>query len=374
MVQITEVLTHKQLKTFVELPNKMYRKVPEFVPATYGDDMEDWNPKKNPAFAYCEARCWLALRDGKPVGRIGAIISHRANEKWHTNRMRFTQMDFIDDKEVSAALLRTVEDWAREKGCEEVHGPLGFTDLDREGLLVDGYDRRGLFFTYYNPPYYSEHLKELGYDKDVDWVENLITLPKDDDTSRLLKRISDMSLRRHHLHLTEPKRRSEYKKYIPAFFKLVNECYAPLYSTVELDNEQILRYTKKFAPLINPKLCALVMDENNEMVAFGVGAPDLGTAMQKSQGKLLPFGWARMLYALNHNDTVDLLLIGVRPDYQGKAVNAIVMNKILEGCHAIGITKAETGPTLELNKKVLAQWEKMERVQHKRRRCFIKKI
>ena len=180
MVSIVEVTTRQQLRRFVDFPNQLYKDVPQFVPATYGDDLDDWDRKKNPAFSYCEARCWLALREGEIVGRIGAILSRKSNSKWGTNRLRFTQVDFIDDPEVSGALFETVENWARELGCTAVHGPLGFTDMDREGMLVEGFDRRGCFFTYYNHPYYMQHMAALGYVKDVDWVENLITAPQDE--------------------------------------------------------------------------------------------------------------------------------------------------------------------------------------------------
>lgn len=374
MVQIAEVCNHAQLKKFVEFPNRLYRDVPQFVPATYGDDMEDWDRNKNRAFAFCEARCWLAMRDGEIVGRIGAILNHRANEKWNTSRMRFTQVDFIDDAEVSKALFATVEQWAREKGCDEVHGPLGFTDMDREGMLVEGFDHRSMFFTYYNHPYYLTHMAALGYEKDVDWIENLITVPTDEATCARLQRIADVSMKRFHLHLADARHQRDFKPLIPAFFRLVNTCYSPLYAMVELTEEQIGKYAGKFAPLINPKLSAFVMNEAGEMVGLGVGAPSIDAALQKSQGKLFPFGWTRLLWALHHNDTIDLLLIGVRPDYQGRGVNAIIMNKMLQGCHEMGITMAETGPTLELNEKVLAQWKGLDKVQHKRRRCFIKQL
>ena len=182
MVSIVEVTTRRQLRRFVDFPNQLYKDVPQFVPATYGDDLEDWDKKKNPAFSYCEARCWLALRGEEIVGRIGAILSRKANEKWGTNRLRFTQVDFIDDAEVSSALFETVENWARELGCSAVHGPLGFTDMDREGMLIEGFDRRSCFFTYYNHPYYMRHMAALGYVKDVDWVENLISAPHDETT------------------------------------------------------------------------------------------------------------------------------------------------------------------------------------------------
>lgn len=374
MLEIKEVLTRAELKRFVDYPNVLYGSDPHFVPATYADDMEDWDRAKNPAFAYCEARCWLAYREGEIVGRIGAILNKRANEKWHTNRMRFTQVDFIDDREVSAALFCKVEDWAREKGCGEVHGPLGFTDLDREGMLVEGFDRRSLFFTYYNRPYYIEHLTALGYVKDVDWIENCITVPKDDAAAAKLKRVAEYVQKRYDLHIAAPKTRLGYRPLIPAFFRLVNECYAPLYATVELSEDQIARYAKKFGPLINPNLTCFVMDKNNEMIGMGVGAPNLSEAMRKSRGRMFPFGWARMLKALYVNDTVDLLLIGVRPEYQSKGVNAIIMNKMAEGARKMGITHAETGPTLETNLKLQSQWRDLEKVQHKRRRCFKKSL
>ena len=196
MVSIVEVTTRRQLRRFVDFPNQLYKDVPQFVPATYGDDLEDWDKSKNPAFSYCEARCWLAMRGEEIVGRIGAILSRKSNEKWGTNRLRFTQVDFIDDPEVSAALFETVENWARELGCTAVHGPLGFTDMDREGMLVEGFDRRSCFFTYYNHPYYMQHMAALGYVKDVDWVENLITAPTDEKTFARRKKLSESAMRR----------------------------------------------------------------------------------------------------------------------------------------------------------------------------------
>ena len=281
MVSIIEVKTKKQLRCFVDYPNQLYRDVEQFVPATYGDDLEDWDRSKNPAFAYCDARCWLAYRDGEVVGRIGAILSRKANEKWGTNRLRFTQVDFIDDPEVSRALFATVENWAREIGCTAVHGPLGFTDMDREGMLIDGFDRRGCFFTYYNFPYYKEHMAALGYVKDVDWIENLISVPTDERIFQRWEKIANYVLRHHHLHVYEVHNRLGYLPLLKRFFKLVNIAYAPLYGTVELSEEQIRKYSMKFAPLINPKLTCFVMDENNELVAFGVAAPSIAEALKK---------------------------------------------------------------------------------------------
>lgn len=374
MVEIREVRTRSELKKFVDYPNVLYRDVPQFVPAMYGDDLGDWNPKKNPAFEYCDAKCWLAWRDGKIVGRIGAILSRRANEKWHMNRMRFTQVDFIDDFEVSAALFKAVEDFAREKGCTEVHGPLGFTDLDREGMLVEGFDRRSMFITYYNHPYYLTHLERLGYAKDVDWVEMLIDVPYDKRIVARMDKLAERVMKSNRLHVAELKSRKDYKPWVEKVFQLVNTAYAGLYGTVPLDERQIKRYADKFVPLINPDLACFVADEHENLVAFGVSAPSMAAAMQKSRGRLFPLGFIGVLKALKVNDTLDLFLIAVTPEYQNKAVNAILMNHVLKGCHKMGITHAETGPQLETNHKVQSQWNFFKTEQHKRRRCFIKAL
>lgn len=374
MVSIVEVTTRQQLRRFVDFPNQLYKDVPQFVPATYGDDLDDWDRKKNPAFSYCEARCWLALREGEIVGRIGAILSRKSNDKWGTNRLRFTQVDFIDDPEVSGALFETVENWARELGCTAVHGPLGFTDMDREGMLVEGFDRRGCFFTYYNHPYYMQHMAALGYVKDVDWVENLITAPQDEKTFARWRKLSDYVKHRQKLHTLRVRTRLDYFPLLKPFFQLVNEAYAPLYGTVDLTPEQIKKYSMKFAPLINPQLTCFVMNEQNELVAFGVSAPSIAEAMKKSRGRLFPTGWVRVLHAFRKNDTIDLLLIAVRPDLQGKGVNAIILSEVMEGCRKMGIHYAETGPMLEENEKVQTQWQNFPLEQHKRRRCWVKEL
>ncbi len=376
MVSITEVKTKAQRRIFAEFPTKFYRDVPQYIPNTFDDDLNDWDPKKNPAFEYCDARCWLAYRDEEIVGRIGAIYSKRANEKWNTRRLRFSQVDFIDDDEVVDALFETVENWARELGCDEVQGPLGFSDLDREGMLIEGFDRRSCFFTYYNYPYYPKQLEKLGYGKDADWVENLIHLPGPEDTKTFERwqRLSDFAEKRNHVHIHNAKTIIGYIPLLKKFFQLINIAYAPLYGTVELSAKQIDKYASKFAPLINPKLTCFVMDENENMVAMGVGAPSMADALKKCDGKLLPFGWAGILKSFMKNDTIDLLLIAVHPDYQNTGINAMVMNKMLKGCRDMGIRYAETGPTLELNEKVLGQWKYFPIEQHKRRRCFIKKI
>ena len=374
-VTIREVTTKQELKTFVDFPNKLYKDSPYFVPAMFNDDMEDWNKKKNPAFEYCEARCWLALRDGEVVGRIGAILSHKSNATWNTNRMRFTQVDFIDDEAVSEALFATVEQWAAQKGCTQVHGPLGWCDLDREGMLVEGFDRRSMFITYYNHPYYNDHLARLGYRKDTDWIEyKLIAPDRDSELAKKLHRIAEHVKKRQKLSVVRVRTRLDYAPIIPKVFRLINEAYAPLYSTVELSDEQVKKYSNKFLPLLSPKTTCFVKNEQGELVAFGVCAPSLAQAMQKSRGRFLPFGWIGVLKALSKNDTVDLFLIAVRPDLQGGGINAIILDEMMHGTRKLGIRYAETGPMLETNEKILAQWKLFDKEQHKRRRCYIKDI
>ena len=375
-IEIREVTTKAALRSFVNFPNILYKDVEQYVPAFYADDLDDWNPKKNPAFSYCEAKCFLAYRDGKIVGRIGAILSHKANETWNTKRMRFSQVDFIDDHEVSAALFGAVEDWAREKGMNQVQGPLGFCDLDREGMLVEGFDCRSMFITYYNHPYYLDHLTALGYVKDTDWVENLITLPaRDSETAVKLTRLSEWVLKRKHLHKAPIENRSQITvRHIEQVFELVNKAYAPLYGVVELTEAQIKKYARKFLPMIDPRLLCLVMDEQETLVAFGVCVPSMAEALKRCRGRLFPTGWIGILKSLRINDTLDMLLIAVDPDLQGSGINAVVMDHILEGAAKIGMVYAETGPTLETNDKVQSQWKFFEHRQHKRRRCFIKNL
>lgn len=375
-VEIREVLTKEELRKFVDYPNRLYKDVPQFVPAFYGDDLADWDRKKNPAFEYCEARNFLAYRDGEIVGRIGAILSHKSNETWGTNRMRFSQVDFIDDPEVSDALFAAVEDWAKEKGCDQVHGPLGFCDMDREGMLVEGFDRRSMFITYYNHPYYNDHLTRLGYVKDTDWVENLIEIPTPDSEIGIkLHRLAERVLKRGIYHKADITRKSQITaRHIEQVFRLVNKAYAPLYGVVELNEKQIKKYANKFVPLVNPNLLCLVMDNEKNLVAFGVCAPSMAKAMKKHRGRLFPTGWVDVLRSLSKNDTMDLLLIAVDPEVQGLAINAVIMDHVLQGANRMGIKVAESGPTLEVNEKVQSQWKFFRREQHKRRRCYIKDI
>ena len=373
MVEIKEVVTKSDLRKFVDYPNKLYKGNPYFVPSTYADDLEDWDREKNPAFEYCEAKCFLAYRDGEIVGRIGAILSDKANKKWGYKRMRFTSVDFIDDEEVVDALFKTVEDYGREKGCVEIHGPLGFSDLDREGMLVEGFDRRSMFITYYNHPYYIDHMVRLGYEKDVDWLENLITIPS--EPNEKIARLAEVVKRRYKFHLVELNSKRDIKPYVKKAFDLLNVAYANLYGVVPLTDRQVKRYVGKFLPLVDRRFVSFVENKDGELIAFGVGAPSLANAFRKCNGKLFPYGWVPVLKALKgKNDTMDLFLVAVRPDMQGTGANAILIDSVLRNAIKMGVKQAETGPELETNERVQAQWKYFECDQHKRRRCFIKKL
>lgn len=375
MVTVTEVKTRKDNKRFIYFPDVLYRNVPQYVPGLKSDDFSDWDPKKNPAFSYCEVKRFLAYKDGKLAGRIGVILSRRANEKWNEKRMRFSCVDFIDDEEVSRTLFDAAEAFAREKGCDAIHGPLGFSDLDREGMLVEGFEERGLFFTYYNAPYYPCHLEKLGYRKSVDWVELKLFRPDPEGREcTMLSRVANRVAAKHNLTVAKVRKKSEFKPYIEKAFSLVNIAYEELYGTVILDEEQIKRYAKKFVPLIDPDYACIVLDEKGEMIAFGATAPCLSEPFRKNGGKLFPFGFIPVLKTLRHGDALDLFLIAVLPEWQGKGVNAMIIDHVFRNAWRRGIMSAETGPQLETNSDVISQWNMFPTKQHKRRRCYIKDL
>ncbi len=371
MVTIKEAVTKKDLVEFMEFPLTLYKDNPYYVPDILASQVADMQKDRNPAFAFCRARAFLAYRDGQIVGRISGIINDRANASFQRKYMNFTQVDFIDDDEVVDALFDTVETWARELGCEAMHGPLGFSDMDREGMLIEGFDQRSLFYTYYNHPYYLTQLTRRGYDKQVDWVEMRLTLPTEPIES--ISRVSDYVKKRKKLHVVNLGDKP-IRALINDVFQLYNKAYV-LFGMIPLTPEQIEKYVGEFRPMVGRRTTSFVYTEEGEMVAFGVCCPALDGAMQKMQGKTLPFGWMRLLRALKgKNDTVDLLLIAVRPDLQGQGVNAVVLDDMQHKLIKAGVRYAETGPMLEVNEHILAQWERFSAVQHKRRRCFVKTL
>lgn len=369
---IREVTNHNQLRKFINFPNILYKHNPYYVPALYSDDMNTLRRDKNPAFAFCQAKYWLAYKDGEIAGRIAGIINPRYHERWGHPYARFGWIDFIDDPHVSQALLSTVENWAREQGMQAVHGPLGFTDLDREAMLVDGFEEMGTLAAIYNHPYYPDHMQKAGYAKDIDWVEFEITVPSGgvDKISELAKIVAE----RYHLHLLNARKKKDLLRYAHQLFELLDETYQNLYGVTPLSQDQVNAYIQQYFGFVSPDFVPIVLDENNRMVAFGVVMPSLSKALQKSRGKLFPLGFIYLLHALRKNNKGDLYLIAIRKDFQGKGVNSMLMAHLLEVFSHMGITSVESNPELENNINVQAQWKHFESRQHKRRRVFIKQL
>lgn len=371
-MQINEVNSLKDLRAFIRFPNELYRGNPYYVPALIPDEYNTLRRDKNPAFDFCEARYWLARRDGKVVGRVAAIINKRHASKWKEHYMRFGWLDFVDDSEVSAALMNCVESWARERDLEAVHGPLGFTDLDREGLLIEGFNEIGTMATNYNHPYYQAHLEALGYGKDVDWVEYEIDVPE--QPNERIAELAEKVLLRYKLKLLKLKNKDEILPRAGQIFELFNHEYGQLYGVVPLTERQIKVYTDQYFGFVTPDYVPMVVDENDNLVAFGVALPSLSRALQKARGELLPFGFVHLLRALKKNTRGDLLLVAVKSEYRGCGVNAILIDQINQVCNRMGIRRVESNPELESNGAVQSQWKHFEKRQHKRRRCYIKKF
>ncbi len=371
-VELREIKTTRQLRRFIRFANRLYKDNPYYVPALWPDEMKTLHWRKNPAFDYCEARYWLAYRDGQPVGRVAAILNHKHIEKWDQPYLRFGWLDFVDDAAVVDALFGAVKAWARQKGLTALHGPLGFTDLDREGMLIEGFDELGTLATLYNYPYYPEHMARLGFEKDTDWMEYEITMPEKLDER--IQRAAEIVLKRHNLHLLQAKNKQELLHYATQLFEMINEEYSHLYGSVPLSPREIEHYTDAYFGFVHPDFVPVVLDEHDQMVAFGVTIPSLSRALQKSRGRLFPLGWFHLLRALNKNKRADLYLIAVKKAYQGMGVNMVLMAQVYAAFVRRGIKKVESNPELEDNLDVQAQWKVFDKRQHKRRRCYIKHL
>lgn len=371
-LKLKEVQTKRDLRRFINFPLKLYKNNPYYVPAMYGDEVNTLDRTKNPAFEYCEARYWLALEDDVVVGRIAGIINPEHIKKWEQPYMRFGWIDFVDDSAVPALLLGAVEDWARERNLKAVHGPLGFTDLDREGLLIEGFEEVATLATQYNYAYYGGFLENNGYAKDKDWIEFELTLPEKLDER--IARAAEIVLKRNNLHMLEARTKRDLLPYTSQLFGMINTEYSHLYGSTPISDEEIEHYTAAYFGFAHPDFVPIILDENDQMVAFGVTFPSLSKALQKSKGKLFPFGWLRLLHALRKNDRADLYLIAVSKAYQGRGVNMVLINTVYQVFKRRGISKIETNPELEDNLNVQSQWKTIEKRQHKRRRVYIKSI
>lgn len=371
-VEIKKVTTKSELKRFIRFNYEFYKDNPYSVPDLYDDMLKTFSPKKNAAFEFCEADYFLALRDGKIVGRVAAIINRRANETWNRKTVRFGWIDFVDDMEVSTALIDTVKQWGKERGMTEIEGPLGFTDMDAEGMLVEGFDQLSTMATIYNYPYYPQHMERLGLSKSADWVEMKIYVP--DAIPEKHRRISDIIAKRYNLHIRKLKSKKEVRQSGVAhdIFRLINDAYTPLFGYSRMTERQIDQYVKMYVPVLDLRMVSIVENEQNEIVAVGISMASLSRALQKAKGRLLPFGWYHLLKALmwKRPKVLDLLLVAVRPDYQGKGVNALLFTDLIPVYKELGFEYAESNPELEMNEKVQNQWQYFKTEQHKRRRCF----
>lgn len=379
-IEIKKVESRRDLCKFIDFHNELYKGNPYHVPNLYFDEMNTFRKDKNAAFDFCEAEYFMAYRDGKVVGRVAAIINHSANKKWERESVRFGWIDFVDDIEVSKALLKAVEDYGKSKGMKEIVGPLGFTDMDPEGMLLYGYDQLGTQATAYNHPYYPEHMDRMGgWEKDNDYVEYKLYVPE--EMPEKYATIAKMIQKRYNLQVKKLKRNEIYGEngYGKKIFQVVNETFKDLYGYSKLTDRQIEQYVKMYLPMADLDLITIIEDWNtpdHKVVGVGISIPSLARALQKCGGKLFPFGWWHILRALKFHKTevVDLLLIGVLPEYRQKGANALLFYDLIPHYQRLGFKWGETHVEMETNMKVQGQWQYLNREIHKRRRCYKKDI
>ncbi len=373
-VEIKVVETKEDLKKFVLFGNELYKNNPYHIPVLVKDELETLDKDINPAFEFCEAVYYLAYKNGRIVGRIAGIINHRANEAWNQTHARFGFVDFINDNEVVDALFDAVAKWAKSKGMDMLHGPMGFTDMDKEGMLVEGFDRLGTMITIYNYAYYPKQLERIGFMKDQDWKEYIITIP--DSIPERHVRISNLVSQKYGLSVLKFKTNKELIPYGPVVFELINKCYANLYGFSQLSDRQIQYYSKMYMPLLRPDFVTMIRrDKDEKIIGFGLALPNLSRALRKANGSLFPFGFIHLLRALKGRPrVVDLYLMGVLPEYQNRGVNALLFNDLIPIFRQSGAKFAESNPELETNMSVQLQWNYFERKHHKTRRAYIKPI
>ena len=368
--------TKKNLLEFAHFPiDILYKNNPYYVPDLVTDIVDTLRPDKNPAFEFCQAAYFMAYNGKKPVGRVAAIINTVVNKRNNRDEVRFGFIDFIDDAEVADGLIKAVEEWGTARGMKYITGPLGFTDMDAEGCLIEGFDQLSTQATIYNAPYYQQHFERMGFEKDADWVEFKLTVP--DKLPEKFIRISQIILQKYKLKIKKLTRKEiKEKNYGQRIFDLINEAYAPLYGFSQMTQGQIDQYVKTYLPLLDLRMVSIVENEEGQLVAVGISMASLSEALQKAKGRILPFGWFYLLKALflKRPKVLDLLLVAVKPEYQSKGVNALLFYDLVPIYQKMGFKYGESNPELEENKKVQAQWSAFESVQHKRRRAFKKPI
>ena len=376
MVEIKEVTTKADLGLFVQFYYDLYRGNDCAVPFLYSEEMATLRSDKNPSFECCESKYFLAYKDGKIAGRVAAIINRRANERWNCHQVRFGWFDFIDDIDVSTALLKAVEDWGIEKGMNEIAGPLGFIDTDREGMLVEGFDQLSTMYINYNYPYYPQHMERMeGFRKDNDYLEMKVKVPE--VVPEKFAKLAEMVKKRYGLRVHKFTRRELIEQnYGRRVFQLLNATYKDLYGFSQLSETQVDKLVNDYIKIADLNLVTAIMD-GDKMVGFGITFPSFSRALQKTRdGRFLPFGWWHLLKILKWHKTpiVDLLLIGVLPEYRSKGANALIFDDLIRQFQAYGFEWAETGPQMETNEGVLSHWQYLESINHRRHRCYRKKL
>jgi hypothetical protein len=378
---ISTVKDKKELKDFIRFNYEMYKDNPFAVPDLLEDTLDTFNPKKNPAFKFCKAEFFLARREGKIVGRIAAIINTRANEKWNRKYVRFGWIDFIDDIEVSEKLLKAVEDWGQKQGMTHIVGPMGFTDLDLEGMLTEGFDQLSTMNSIYNYPYYPKHMEKLGYEVEVKWVERKVFVPKNGHEANNSKyfKVAELVKKRYGFRMRKFNSKKEIKEsgYIQKVLGVVNKAYANLYGYSEMDEEQMNTYADLYLQFLDKRYLGVVENAEGEVIGMGVCITSLSRAVQKAKGKLFPFGWyhfAKTLWFNKKPQILDLLLVGVLPEYQDKGANALIFADIIPEAMKDGYEWAETHHQLEDNLPSQTQWKNLDCEIHKRRVAFGKDL
>ena len=370
-VLLKEVSTRRDLREFIRFPFSLYRNHPCWVPPLIIDELHTLRREKNPSFEFCDAQYWLAFKNGRIAGRIAGLVNQRYIERWGHRYARFGWIDFVDDREVAGALLGAVERWARGKGLAGLHGPLGFTDMDREGMLVEGFGELGTMATIYNHPYYPRHLEALGYGKDTDWLEFEIRVPT--RVPEKAERVEAMVMRKLGVQVLPARSARDIRPYAGELFVLLNQAYTGLYAFVPLTIEQINGYVKQYFSFIKPDFTKILLDANGRVAGFVVAMPSLSRALQKCRGRLLPFGFRHLLAAMRKPRTLDLYLGAIRPDLQNKGADALLMTALTRSAIARGIVSAESNVELEVNVAVQNHWKYYDARQHKRRRCYLKR-
>ena len=373
-IEIREIKGCNDLHDFICVTNQIYHNCSQYVPDLAADVRVLFDSDKNPGLTFSDVQPFVAYRNGRAVGRIVGIVNRKANERWQSQNVRFSMIEFIDDPEVSKALLQAVETWGRKKGMTMMQGPLGITDFDKEGMLVEDFELTGAMTSCYNPAYYPKHMEQLGFEKEVDWLQVRIQIPK--EVPAKYARVAQYAREQVGLKVKKVSRKDMMNGYGQRVFKLLNEAYAPIFGFSALSEKQATQFLDKYVPIMDMELIPIIENAEGEIVGIAVTLGSMVTALQKSKGRLWPFGWYHLLRAVwgRHDNNVEMLLIAVRPDYQGLGVNALFLDDLITIYNRKGYTWAETGPQLETNVRELTQWKPLNPQFVKRRRCYKKDI